>query len=224
MKVLGSNPILFWFLDLWPIDERRWTVTRHEFIISRKITILFPFSARCHRCRPQQKICFFPYQRHLSPSTSCVMATPTLLQIDDHNPLVFYSPNSSWTRGGNIADFDGTSTFTTTTGASATLTFTGMHFIPPIVFFFRVLYLIHRTKAQGLAFGAQSNSWHLIRRHMCCRLIVSMVDLRRPSTLRKNQDSNSSKNYFNLLRYPTRPHILLLCLWSTMVAFSSIIS
>jgi len=53
------------------------------------------------------------------------MATPTLLQIDDRNPLVFYSPNSSWTRGGNIADFDGTSTFTSTIRASATLTFTG---------------------------------------------------------------------------------------------------
>ncbi|KAF8816634.1 hypothetical protein BYT27DRAFT_7181457 [Phlegmacium glaucopus] len=51
------------------------------------------------------------------------MTTP--LQIDDHNPLVFYSPNSSWTRGGAAADFDGTSTFTASPGASATLTFTG---------------------------------------------------------------------------------------------------
>ena len=137
------------------------------------------------------------------------MATPSLLQIDDHNPLVFYSPNSSWTRGGNTADFEDTSTFTTTTGASATLTFTGIHFIPPVLFFFPSSILMDRPKAQGLVFGVQFNSWHLIRQHMCCRPIVSMVDLQRPSTLRKKQDSNSSKNYFNLLRYPTRHHILL---------------
>ena len=63
------------------------------------------------------------------------MATPSLLQIDDRNPLVFYSPNSSWTRGGAASDFDGTSTFTATTGASATLTFTGMpHFMSPSFF------------------------------------------------------------------------------------------
>jgi len=53
------------------------------------------------------------------------MTTPSVLQIDDRNPLIFYSPNSSWTRGGNTADFDGTSTLTHATGASATLTFTG---------------------------------------------------------------------------------------------------
>jgi len=53
------------------------------------------------------------------------MATPSVLQIDDHNPLVFYSPNSSWIRGGAASDFDGTSTHTSTAGASATLTFTG---------------------------------------------------------------------------------------------------
>ena len=57
------------------------------------------------------------------------MATPSVLQIDDRNPLVFYSPNSSWTRGGAASDFNGTSTSTATTGASATLTFTGMHLI-----------------------------------------------------------------------------------------------
>ena len=67
--------------------------------------------------------------------TSSAMATPSLLQIDDRNPLVFYSPNSSWTRGGAASDFDGTSTFTATTGASATLTFTGMpHFMSPSFF------------------------------------------------------------------------------------------
>ena len=131
------------------------------------------------------------------------MTTPSLLQIDDRNPLVFYSPNSSWTRGGAAADFDGTSTFTATTGASATLTFTGMHFIH--CFFFskfyaqNIFYLIDCLKAQGLAFGAQLISCHLIRRHMCCHPIASMVDLRRPSTLRKQQLSYSSKNYFNLL-------------------------
>ena len=87
------------------------------------------------------------------------MATPNLLQIDDHNPLVFYSPNTSWGRGGvasESSDFDGTSTFTTVTGASATLTFTGMHFIPVLSL---VLYLILTPpKAQGLAFGEQSSS------------------------------------------------------------------
>ena len=85
------------------------------------------------------------------------MATPNLLQIDDHNPLVFYSPNTSWGRGGVVSDFDNTSTFTTATGASATLTFTGMHFILPVLSL--VLYLILTPpKAQGLAFGAQSSS------------------------------------------------------------------
>ena len=129
------------------------------------------------------------------------MATPSLLQIDDRNPLVFYSPNTSWTRGGAAADFDGTSTFTATTGGSATLTFTGMHFIPPVLFFskFYTQYSFY-LKAQGLAFGAQFNSWHLIRRHLCCRPIVLMVDLRRSSTLRKRQHFSSSRNYFNLLR------------------------
>lgn len=65
-----------------------------------------------------------------------VMTTPSLLQIDDRDPLIFYSPNTSWTRGGAPSDFDGTSTFTSTAGASATLTFTGMH---PV---FLVLYSI----------------------------------------------------------------------------------
>ena len=57
------------------------------------------------------------------------MAT-SLLQIDDRNPLVFYSPNNSWTRGGNVGEFDNTSTLTGTNGASATLIFTGVHFTP----------------------------------------------------------------------------------------------
>jgi hypothetical protein len=68
------------------------------------------------------------------PCTSCVMATPSILQIDDHNPLVFYSPNSSWIRGGAASDFNGTSTHTSTPGASATLTFTGMHSIPQVLY------------------------------------------------------------------------------------------
>ena len=59
------------------------------------------------------------------------MATPSVLQIDDRNPLIFYSPNNSWIRGGAASDFNGTSTSTHTAGASATLTFTGMHSIPP---------------------------------------------------------------------------------------------
>jgi hypothetical protein len=72
------------------------------------------------------------------------MATPSLLQLDDRNPLIFYSPNSSWTRGGNVSDFDDTSTFTDAIGSSATLTFTGMHFIPPVLFF-QVVFKIFST-------------------------------------------------------------------------------
>ena len=192
------------------------TMFGHSLIISglhggRRGQSCSPLHAKC--CKPNLSLFYatdvtdagpvwkkspFLHERHLPSSTSCVMAT-SLLQIDDHDPLVFYSPNSSWTRGGNIADFDGTSTFTATAGASATLTFTGMHSTPPLHSLSPIPY-IDRPKAQGLAFGAQFSTWHLIRRHMCCRPIVSMVDLRRPSTLRNKQDSNSSKNYSNLLR------------------------
>ena len=136
----------------------------------------------------------------------CLMTTP-VVQIDDRNQLVFFSPNSSWIRGGAAGDFDGTSTLTSATGASATLTFTGMHFHFPS--FLPQIQIIDRPKAQGLVYGAQFNSCNLIRLHMCCRPIVSMVDLRRSSMLRKQQHSNSSKNYFNLIRYPTMSRILL---------------
>lgn len=126
------------------------------------------------------------------------MATPSLVQIDDRDPLVFYSPNNSWTRGGAASDFNGTSTSTATTGASATLTFTGMYFVP-LLFFLSSIPNIDCPKAQGLVFGAQFNSCNLMRRHMWCHPIESITDLRRSSTLRKPQDTNSSKNCFNLL-------------------------
>ena len=141
----------------------------------------------------------FPHERHLLPSTSCVMTTPSLLQIDDRDPLVFYSPNTSWTRGGVASDFDSTSTLTHATGASATLTFTGRYASSAFCFFFQ-FNIFNRPKAQGLVFGAQFNYCSLIRRHTWCRPIVSMVEMRRSSTLRNKQDTNSSKNYFNLLR------------------------
>ncbi|KIM35444.1 hypothetical protein M413DRAFT_449740 [Hebeloma cylindrosporum] len=54
------------------------------------------------------------------------MATPGALQIDDRNPLIYYSPNASWTRGGNASDYESTSTFTSTPGASASITFSGI--------------------------------------------------------------------------------------------------
>jgi len=53
------------------------------------------------------------------------MAVPGVIQIDDRNPLIYYSPNASWTRGGNASDYDATSTFTSTPGASASITFSG---------------------------------------------------------------------------------------------------
>ena len=141
----------------------------------------------------------FLHERHLLPVTSCVMATPSLVQIDDRDPLVFYSPNNSWTRGGATSDFNGTSTSTATTGASATLTFTGMHLISPAFFFSMFSNPIQRPKAQGSVFGAQFNSCNLMRRHLWCHPIESITDLRRSSTLRKPQDTNSSKNCSNLL-------------------------
>jgi hypothetical protein len=53
------------------------------------------------------------------------MATPAVLYVDDRDPLIFYMPNSSWTRGGNVSDYDGTSTFSGAPGASASITFSG---------------------------------------------------------------------------------------------------
>ncbi|KAF8197019.1 hypothetical protein BJ912DRAFT_95582 [Pholiota molesta] len=48
----------------------------------------------------------------------------SVITYDDRDTIISYS--SGWTRGGNTADFDGTSTFTTTNGSTATITFTGV--------------------------------------------------------------------------------------------------
>ena len=58
------------------------------------------------------------------------MATLAVLYVDDRDPLIFYKPNSSWTRGGNVSDYDATSTFSGAPGASASITFSGRHLCP----------------------------------------------------------------------------------------------
>ena len=63
------------------------------------------------------------------------MATPAILYVDDRNPLISYTPNSSWIRGGNVADYDGTSTLSSIPGASASITFSGRRIFP----FFQLL-------------------------------------------------------------------------------------
>ena len=80
------------------------------------------------------------------------MTTPSLLQIDDRDPLIFYSPNTSWTRGGAPSDFDGTSTFTNTPGSSATLTFTGNAIYSiPLAFYFNIFRLIDLPIGTGIS-------------------------------------------------------------------------
>ena len=79
------------------------------------------------------------------------MATPSLLQIDDRDPLIFYSPNTSWIRGGAAGDFDGTSTLTSSTGASATLTFTGMQFLFPPKFYASKYVIDATQKGTGIS-------------------------------------------------------------------------
>ncbi|KDR71972.1 hypothetical protein GALMADRAFT_143327 [Galerina marginata CBS 339.88] len=53
------------------------------------------------------------------------MQTPAVLYVDDRDPLVHYAPNVSWAFGGNVSDYAGTSTYTGTLGATASLTFSG---------------------------------------------------------------------------------------------------
>ena len=71
-------------------------------------------------------------------------------------------------------------------------------YVRPVLYLLLYLILTPR-KAQGLVFGEQFNFCNLMRRHMLCRLMLSIKDLRQYSTLRRRQDTNSSKNYFNLL-------------------------
>ncbi|KJA15002.1 hypothetical protein HYPSUDRAFT_48706 [Hypholoma sublateritium FD-334 SS-4] len=46
--------------------------------------------------------------------------------FDDRNALIVYSTSPGWTQGGNVSDFQGTSTWTTSAGASFTFKFTGV--------------------------------------------------------------------------------------------------
>ncbi|KAF8188733.1 hypothetical protein BJ912DRAFT_1059430 [Pholiota molesta] len=48
----------------------------------------------------------------------------SVITYDDRDPIIHYS--SGWSPGSNPGDVDGTSTFTTTTGSTATITFTGV--------------------------------------------------------------------------------------------------
>ncbi|KAF8197020.1 hypothetical protein BJ912DRAFT_95600 [Pholiota molesta] len=48
----------------------------------------------------------------------------SVITYDDRDTIINYS--SGWTRGGNTADVDGTSTWTTVNGSTATITFTGV--------------------------------------------------------------------------------------------------
>ena len=58
------------------------------------------------------------------------MAIPAVLYVDDRNDLISYTPNNSWIRGGNVADYDGTSTLSSIAGASASITFSGRRIFP----------------------------------------------------------------------------------------------
>jgi hypothetical protein len=58
------------------------------------------------------------------------MAAPVVLYVDDRNPLISYTPNSSWIRGGNVFDYERTSTVSSTPGTSASITFSGRRKFP----------------------------------------------------------------------------------------------
>lgn len=57
----------------------------------------------------------------------------SLAVFDDRDSSMVFSQNRAWTRGGNISDFDGTSTWTTNAGATFTFEFTGLYILhaPP---------------------------------------------------------------------------------------------
>ncbi|KDR71993.1 hypothetical protein GALMADRAFT_213472 [Galerina marginata CBS 339.88] len=57
------------------------------------------------------------------------MSSPAVLYIDDRNPLVYYTPNSSWIRGSSPSDYERTSTNSIETGATATIAFSGRFYL-----------------------------------------------------------------------------------------------
>ena len=72
--------------------------------------------------------------RSFPPAPSLPFATNlhVLMSVtvyDDRDALVVYSSSPGWTRGGNVSDFDGTSTWSTSAGASFTFKFTGLYLL-----------------------------------------------------------------------------------------------
>ncbi|KDR71315.1 hypothetical protein GALMADRAFT_798553 [Galerina marginata CBS 339.88] len=124
------------------------------------------------------------------------MATVAAHYIDDHDPIINYTPAGSWTRGGNVSDYQGTSTFSSTPGATASITFSG-----------RLLFssfqglcsdIMVYPKAQALAYGERLHTSTLVSRHSFSHPIALMVDPQRLITLQNNHNSNSNKTSSNL--------------------------
>ena len=128
------------------------------------------------------------------------MAAPVVLYVDDHNPLISYTPNSSWIRGGNVFDYERTSTVSSTPGISASITFSGRRKLP----FFQTLLcsdifsIIGRPKTQALAYLEGSNASALVYQNLCCCPIASTMDPQQPTTLLNSLHTNSSKISSNL--------------------------